>query len=303
MNILYQTPKNDIATVYVGKTQAGKLVEFVESTQPPYTRDEKWVLIISTLYGCPIGCPFCDANGFYHGKISENALWEQLDYLIMSRFPEKNIPIPKFKIQFARMEEPAFNMNIISVLDKIQDRYTAPNLMPSISSVAPLACDHFFDALLDIKQKKYNQGNFQLQFSIHTTDEKVRDKLIPVKKWTFLQIAEYGENFYSAGDRKITLNFALAESSPIDPNILKFYFSPDKFLIKLTPINPTMHAEKNKIKGFIDPLNSKKNKKLIEALKNVGFETLLSIGALQENKIGSNCGQYFQQMNSAIKNS
>lgn len=295
MNILYHTPKNDIATVYVGKTQEGKLVEFVESTQPPYTRNEKWVLIISTLYGCPVSCPFCDANGFYSGKISESGLWEQLDYLIISRFPKKNISIPKFKIQFARMGEPAFNMNIISILENIQDRYIAPNLMPSVSSVAPHGCDAFFRALLDVKQKKYNKSNFQLQFSIHTTDETIRNKLIPIKKWTLQQIAAYGEKFYSLGDRKITLNFALAESSPIDKDILKFYFSPDKFLIKLTPINPTMNAKKNNIKGFIDPLDSIKNKILIDTLESVGFETLLSIGALEENNIGSNCGQYVQQ--------
>jgi 23S rRNA (adenine2503-C2)-methyltransferase len=300
MKILYQTPMHDIATVYVAKTSAGKLIEFVESTQPPYTRDEKWVLIISTLYGCPVQCPFCDANGFYKGKLSQDDLWSQIDCLVLKRFPNKIIPIPKFKIQFARMGEPTLNMNVISVLDEIQDRYNAPGLIPSLSSIAPFGCDAFFKALLNVKQEKYNAGNFQLQFSIHTTDIVLRDKLIPIKKWSFQKIANYGEKFYQQGDRKITLNFALTEEAPINPAVLKTHFSPDKFLIKLTPINPTIHAKKNKIKSFIDSAQTKKNKILVDRLKGAGFETLLSIGELEENKIGSNCGQYVQRIQKLI---
>ena len=301
MKILYHTKKHDIATVFVAKDSKGKMVEFVESMQPPYTRDEKWVLIISVLYGCPVGCPFCDANGFYHGKMSETSLWEQLDYLIMQRFPDKNIPVKKFKIQFSRMGEPAFNMNVIHILNKLKMRYAAAGLIPSISTIAPLGCNKFFEALLKSKREHYSDGNFQLQFSIHTTDQVIRDELIPVDKWSFESIAEYGNNFFAAGDRKITLNFALAERSPIDVSVLESYFPKEKFLIKLTPINPTTNAKKNNIKSFIDPLDIRQTKKLISKIKKAGYEVLLSIGELQENKIGSNCGQYIQQYQQDLK--
>jgi len=126
---------------------------------------------------------------------------------------------------------------------------------------------------------------------------------MPVKKWSFERIATYGEKFFMPCDRKITLNFALAESSPIDVNILKEYFPQRQFLIKLTPINPTFNASKNNIKGFVDPKNSYKNTRLVQKLEDAGYEVLLSIGELKENDIGSNCGQYiqqFKQVNKAI---
>jgi 23S rRNA (adenine2503-C2)-methyltransferase len=297
MKILYHTQYDDIATVFVGKDSTGQCVEFVESTQPPYTRHEKWVLIISVLYGCPVNCPFCDANGFYNGKISESALWEQLDYLIDRRFANRHVDVSKFKIQFARMGDPAFNMNVIHVLNQLQQRYDAPGLMPSISTIAPLNCDEFFKELLKTKKKYYSQGNFQLQFSIHTTDLKMRDQLIPVKKWTFENIARYGDAFFKLNDRKMTLNFALTDSAPIDVHVLQSYFDKDKFLIKLTPINPTFNAHKNNIKSFIDPFNHGRNDALVKALEDAEYDVLLSIGELKENEIGSNCGQYIQQLN------
>ena len=141
---------------------------------------------------------------------------------------------------------------------------------------------------MEIKKGKYSK-RFQLQFSIHTTDEKLRDKIIPVKKWGFKEIAEYGMLFYSEGGRKITLNFSLADNFPVDIDILNEFFNPKLFFIKITPVNPTYSANKNKI--YSENIKGKRDK-IIYELKEKGYETLLSIGELEENAIGSNCGQY-----------
>lgn len=61
LKVLYKTEDRDIATVYLAEDNKGRMVEFVESIQPPYSRDEKWVLIVSILFGCPVNCRFCDA--------------------------------------------------------------------------------------------------------------------------------------------------------------------------------------------------------------------------------------------------
>src|SRR4030042_1207103 len=68
MEVVYKTGSSDLATVYVARSESGHLLEFVESRQPPLTRDQKWVLIISTLYGCPVNCIICDAGGNYKGR-------------------------------------------------------------------------------------------------------------------------------------------------------------------------------------------------------------------------------------------
>ena len=105
-------------------------------------------------------------------------------------------------------------------------------------------------------------------------------------------MAEYGEQFYSPGDRKITLNFALVQGMPVEPSILLRYFSPDKFLIKITPLNPTYRARKNNMSSYIEPLREQIDCDIAAALHKAGYEVLVSIGEMEESQIGSNCGQY-----------
>jgi 23S rRNA (adenine2503-C2)-methyltransferase len=288
MKIIAKTGWEDIAIVYIAVTGNGELVEFVESLQPPLPREKKWVLTISTLYGCPVGCRFCDAGGYYLGRLPKSEIISQIDYLVKQRFPDRKVPVEKFKIQFARMGEPSFNRSVLEVLECLPELYDAPEFIPSFSTVAPQGTDSFFKRLLEIKKKKYAQ-RFQFQFSIHTTDEKKRDWLIPVKKWSFEKMAEYGQAFYEKGDRKITLNFALASGLPVDPNVLVRYFTPDRFLIKVTPVNPTYQATRNKISSI---LPHGKGNEIITSLRAAGYEVISSIGELTENYIGSNCGQY-----------
>lgn len=293
MKVIRQTQENPIANVYVAETKDGKRFEFVESTQPPLTIREKWVIVISTLHGCPVDCKFCDAGGSYNGKLSFEELSFQVDYVIRKRFPGGDIDTDKFKIQFSRMGEPSFNKNVIEFLLKIPERYKYKNFIPSLSTVAPIGEDAFFEKLLEVRKNLYDH-NFQLQFSLHSTDEQQRDDLIPVRKWSFNQIADYGERFYTRGGRKITLNFAIGKEHIIEPGKLLEYFDPQKFLIKITPVNPTCKAKKNKIDSLIRP--GIYNYVIIENLRMTGYEVILSIGEWEENKIGSNCGQYINNI-------
>jgi 23S rRNA (adenine2503-C2)-methyltransferase len=289
MKILAKAGHEDIAVVYIAEMDDGRLIEFVESVQPPIPREKKWVLILSTLYGCPAGCRFCDAGNSYRGKLSKADMLAQIDYLIASRFPDRKVRVEKFKIQFARMGEPAYNRDVLEVLRELPQRYDAPGLLPTLSTIAPRGSEGFFERLLEIKDREY-RGRFQLQFSIHTTDEMLRDWLIPVKKWGLEKIAEYGRAFYRQGERKITLNFALARGMPVKPAVLLEHFAPDNFLITITPVNPTCRARENEISSQI--LAEKQNYAVIDALQEAGYRVILSIGELEENHIGSNCGQH-----------
>ena len=303
MKIIAKTGNEDIATVFIAEMGEGKYVEFVESVQPPIPRERKFVLIVSSLYGCPIGCAFCDAGGYFKGILSSDEILSQIDFLIKRRFPDGKVPVEKFKVQFARMGEPAMNENVIDVLDLLPEMYDAPGLLPCVSTTAPDGRDSFFERLLEVKEKRY-RGRFQLQFSVHSTDTEYRNKLIPVKKWDLKQIAVYGERFCRPGDRKVTLNFALAEGMPVDTKILLDNFDPGKFLIKVTPVNPTFRAVENGITSLVSSEHAEYE--IIESIKEAGYEVLISIGELEENNIGSNCGQYitnFLKLNKKIENS
>lgn len=98
-------------------------------------------------------------------------------------------------------------------------------------------------------------------------------------------------------DRKITLNFALSKQTIVEAEKLAKVFLPEKFLIKITPVNPTYNAVKNRIQSDVGVSTALpiKHKRFLDELKNFGFEVILSVGELEENKIGSNCGQYIMK--------
>ncbi|MCK5291192.1 MAG: radical SAM protein [Thermoplasmata archaeon] len=294
MKVVASYGKEDLAKVYVAQMRDDPryLVEFVESLQPPVPRDEKWVLILSSSYGCQMKCLMCDAGGEYHGKLTEEEILAQVDYMVRRRFSDGRVPTPKFKIQFARMGEPSLNPAVLGALRRLPVMLDAPGLMPCVSTIAPRGRGEFFKELTKIKNELYGDGRFQLQFSVHTTDNGKRDRLIPAKKWGFEDIARFGKDYYREGDRKITLNFAMARDYPVDTGVIREHFDPSVFFIKITPLNPTQNVAKNELSSAIDPHLLESSKGIVNDFESEGFDVLLSIGELEENDIGSNCGQF-----------
>jgi len=291
MKVVAVTGADNIATVYMAEMD-GKMIEFVEALQPPYRREERWILMVSTLFGCPVKCQICDAGGQYQGKPTAEQILSQVDYMVTRWYPDRRVPASKFKIQFARMGEPALNMAVLDALEQLPQRFEAPGLIPSISTIAPYGRDAFFERLVDLKDRLYPGGRFQFQFSLHTTDLNLRRRLMPVRTWSFEQMAAYADRFLRPGDRKITLNFALAVGSPVQPEVLLRHFDPQKFLIKITPVNPTCRAVQHGLVSYIDPYDSASGAVLADGLRSHGYEVIVSIGEVRENQIGSNCGQY-----------
>ncbi len=306
MRIVAEYGNEMVAKVYVASlrderegTKGTSLVEFVESVQPPVPREKKWVLIVSSMFGCPIKCRMCDAGGNFAGKLTKDEILMQVDHMVRRRYPNGRVPVPKFKIQFARMGEPALNPAVLDSMVALPERYDAPGLNVSISTVAPKtpSTSRFFERLSEIKNDLYPNGRFQLQFSIHTTEQKGRDDLIPCSKWSFEEIAAYGARFSDprSGDKKVTLNFAPVEGYPIDSTVVRRHFDPDRFMIKFTPLNPTVRSKEERLSSAIDPLDASTSRHLIEDFRSHGYDVILSIGELEENKIGSNCGQFIQR--------
>jgi len=309
MKIIEEYGNEDLAKVYVARMRDEDscedesrkfVVEFVESTQPPLPRNRKWVLIISSMFGCPVNCRFCDAGGEFSGKLSAEEILDQVMYMVRRRFPDGRVPVQKFKIQFARMGEPSLNPAVLDVMERLPGMLDAPGLYISLSTVAPSSrrARDFFENLITIKERNYPGGRFQMQFSIHTTDVIKRDELIPIKKWSFEEIAAYGERFCNPknGDKKVTLNFAVMDGYPIEAGVIKEYFDPAKFIIKLTPLNPTVRAFEESLRSGIDPHDESSSMRLVRMFEREGYDVILSIGELEENLIGSNCGQFVQRV-------
>lgn len=284
----------NLATVHVGELEDGSQIEFVESIQPPRSRDEKWVNIISTMVGCPVGCRMCDAGGEFSRRLTVHEMEAQMDFLASQKFPNGEVSTGMWKLQLARMGEPTLNPHVLEFL-RVLGKKDRKNMVVSLSTVGPSQCAPFIQELKKIKDT-YFPGRFQLQFSIHSTDDETRHRLIPVKGLILPEIAALGRQFRAPGDKKITLNFIVMKDVEIEPERIARLFDPQNFLIKLTPLNPTYRAQYHKILPGFDPERPETVAKLVEKFQALGFETILSIGEREENQIGSNCGQYMAKM-------
>lgn len=282
----------DLAEVFVARLRPdpASLVEFVDAIDPRYPREAKWCVTVSTQFGCVVRCAMCDSGGYYAGNLTEDEILAQISHVVRRRFPDGRVGCPKFKIHFARMGEPALNPAVIGALERLPAIYDAPGLMVCIPTVAPRSAGEWFDRLLDVKRRLY-RGRFQLQFSVNSTDPIVRDRLMPVPKWTLAQIAAYGRRFHEDCDRRVVLNFALARGVPVDPDVVAAVFQPDRFVVKLTPVNPTDAAVSSGLESILSAAAPGAADDLVERFAGAGFDAVVSIGAEEEIAIGSNCGQ------------
>lgn len=291
--VVRTTGRDGAALVHVAEMRGAprRLVEFVDALDPRHPRDEKWVVIVSTQFGCPVGCVMCETGRFYRGNLSADEILWQVDRVVLSRHPDGRVPTRKFKVQFARMGEPSLNPESLRALSLLRTRYGAPGLIACVTSVAPARAASFFEDLARLKRDLYPCGAFQLQFSINTTDDALRDRLMPIRRWTLAEIARYGERFFEPGDRKVVLNFALAEGWPVDVDRVASLFDPARFVIKVTPLNPTARAEREGLRTLLSPDRNRACDDLAAALRSRGFDTIISIGTAEEMAIRSNCGQ------------
>ena len=280
----------NLALVYLLQLDERPLarVETVDSIDPRFARSEKSVIILSTQFGCPVGCKMCDAGASYGGNLSAKQMLDQVRW-VLERRPEARSSA-KLKVHFARMGEPSLNDAVLEALTGLVELVPGTNLLPCIASVAPRGRFAFFEQLIALKNELYPR-RFQLQFSLNSTDEATRRSLMPVAQIELAGIAELGRRFYQPGGRKVVLNFALAEGVPLDDQVLADNFAPEHFIVKLTPINPTAAASAAGLASVLSPVAPGAAHATVERLRQRGFETIVSIGAPEEIAIGSNCGQ------------
>jgi 23S rRNA (adenine2503-C2)-methyltransferase len=281
-----------LAMVHIAEDDRGRRFEFVDSVQPPRPRSEKWVVIVSTMLGCPVGCRMCDAGGRPEGRLSADQMLWQVGTAVSSRFPSGRAETRMLKVQFARMGEPALNPEVLDALDRLPGQHPETQVFASVSTVAPVGVGMFLERLRQVKDRRYPDGRFQLQFSVHSTDPEKRAWLCPARTLSFEEMATAGAAFRSPGDKRVTLNFCLIEGVPLDPAAVREVFDPEHFLVKLTPLNPTGRAHANGLRSVIGPGTEDRAAPVVEAFREQGFDTILSIGEYEENQIGSNCGMY-----------
>lgn len=261
----------------------------------PMPLTEKWVITISTQYGCSMGCKFCDVPKVGKGVNATNDdLGNQIKVALQAH-PEIT-HTKRLNVHYARMGEPTWNVDVLKnacELPKIIKPYLGDSLIhPVVSTMLPKANKLLFAFLeewCNVKNYYYN-GNAGLQFSINSTNDKQRDYLFSGNSLSLAKISEIGKRLPMPKERKYALNFALADDSIIDGYILASMFDPEKFMCKITPLHRTKSCEENDIVTTDGYELFTPYKAVEEDLKSNGFDVIVFVPSYDEDNGLITCG-------------
>lgn len=261
---------------------------------------EKWVVTVSTQYGCPMKCTFCDVpNVPMRGNASFDDLLAQLRNAI-SLFPSVGYT-ERLNLHFARMGDPIFNANVLKF-----SRWLADNkrhlqdetglrievLHPVLTTSMPKKFGPLGERLLEwceIKNQDYN-GQAGLQISINSTDDAQREDMFGGAALSLDGIAKLAESFPAPVSRKYCLNFAYSTDFVIDAQRVADLFDPEHWMCKITPIHNNNACRENGIEtvGGYETFRpyEKPERDLIEA----GFDTLVFVPSIDEEDGLVTCG-------------
>jgi 23S rRNA (adenine2503-C2)-methyltransferase len=134
------------------------------------------------------------------------------------------------------------------------------------------------------------KGQAGLQLSINSTSEKQRNEMFAGQAHSLLDISKMCDSLEPPVGRKYTLNFALADGYEVDADKLRKLFSPEKFMVKITPIHNSNACVENNIKtsngyNFFTPY-----KRAEDDLIKAGFNVLIFIPSEDEENSTITCG-------------
>lgn len=259
-------------------TKDDAVAESVLYKYPDYLT--RTVICCSTQSGCNVGCRFCGAGDYFVRSLTTEEIVEQVDHSLKETEVDAS-KINKLQIMFMSMGEPLLNLkNLIPALRILYQKY--PNARLLISTIGPRVN---FEEVINISKEVPAIG---LQFSVHKSTDKERNKLIPFKnKLTLEEISSTGERWYSATLRKPFFNYCASDdnSSDEDANRLAELFSPSIWEATISVIcerNEGLPTRNQHQRDLATDFSGK--------LLNRGFNVRVFDPAGQDD-VGGGCGQ------------
>ena len=258
---------------------------------------EKWVVTISTQYGCSMGCKFCDVPKVGPGRNATKQ--DMIDEVLtaLEEHPEVK-DTKRLNIHFARMGEPTWNPKVIEAAVEIRRMASihfghSVLIHPVVSTMLPANNYKLNDFLWDWAQRIKNDaydGDAGLQFSINSTDDEQRKYLFSGSSLTLGQISDLADRLPKPKGRKYTLNFALADDSIIEGKVLASLFDPERWICKITPLHRTSSAEQNGIRTTGGYEAFTPYKAVEDDLKAHGFDVIVFVPSYDEDDGLITCG-------------
>lgn len=257
---------------------------------------EKWVITLSTQYGCTQKCTFCSVpNVKFRGNATFGDLKQQL-ISALECFPEVEY-IERLNIHFARMGEPIFNRDVFDFArwlynSKRDFKQRIETLHPVLTTSLPNYLAQLEGRILqwcEIKNEMYN-GQAGLQFSINSTDDDQRDQMFAGRSLCLASLAKIADKMPPPVGRKYCLNFAYASTFKVDGNRLRRLFDPEKFMCKITPIHNNRECRANGIETVGGYESYHPYRAPEDSLKAAGFDVLVFVPSMDEEDGAVTCG-------------
>lgn len=247
-------------SVYALYTEDRYPIEVTDTFLPFYTKDavgrkqnkldnyelgsraERWMIGVSCMSGCPVGCKFCATGKLKKIKfLSAEEIVGQVDFILGKNPGLDPSNSKEFKINYTRQGEPGLNIEEIKRTIAIIDE-RLPNTHHYISTIGVRGTDY-----------SWVKDNVTLQVSVHSLDESRRDDLIPYK--LKMSLEELGK-IRTGSNLKTTVNMTLVDRQDFNIERLTDLFDPKYFFIKLSPINKNDVSEQNRMgDGYIEGIN------------------------------------------------
>ena len=232
---------------------------------------------VSTMVGCPVGCVFCESgsNGFIRNLVPA----EIIQQIVLLKEKVN-------RIVFMGMGEPLLNYdNLIKSIHILRDRdgLNFPTDGITISTVGPLN---------QLKKLREEHLKIQLTLSLHATEQKTRDSVIPHMKGQGInEVVESALSYAERHNRKITIAYLLIpgfNDRNCDVRQLGRWFRGKNVLINVLQYNETKCCK-------IQRPNKQQLVAFKARLEEAGLEVKLRES--RGNNIKAACGQLVSEHN------
>lgn len=251
---------------------------------------KRTVICCSTMSGCPVGCKFCGTGNKFIRNLTADEIICQIHSILNDQDIRNEInDAERFRIMFMSMGEPMLNWDAVELaIRRLHDEFPKAELL--LSTIAPNT-HKAYGRLIRLSKEIDKVG---LQFSIHKSDDVMRDKLIPYKdKLTLRQIRDLGTFWWKETGRHPYLNYCIdgTNNDELDYEALTLLFSPLVFNFTFSVV---CSADKNMKEAGFKNLND--IRRFEQRFINDGYNTRIFDPAGQDD-IGGGCGQlwYVQQ--------
>ena len=246
---------------------------------------KRTVICCSVMSGCPVGCKFCGTGSKFVRNLTAEEIFEQINIVLKDKnlIDDINEKCEKLQFMFMSMGEPMLNWDEVEkAIIQLNQKFSNAQLL-----LSTIGCDDdkTFSKIIRLSKKIDKIG---LQFSIHKSNDKERNLLIPFRKKMNLQkIRDAGMIWWRETGRNPFLNYCVDGTNNTAKNFeeLTNLFSPVVFNFTFSVVCSPDENMKDAAFRNLDVI-----KRFQDKFLKKGYNVRMFDPAGQDD-IGGGCGQ------------